>query len=333
MTTTAPALLVLGGTAWLGHELARQAAAAGLAVTCLARGIEGVAPQGAQFVTADRNEPDAYAAVSGRDWHMVVDVTWQPGQARDALAALGERTGHWTYVSSISAYRDPTPAGQDEEAPLLEPWPGDVATVEEYGEAKSACEAFVRNALGERALIVRPGLIAGPGDPSDRLGYWCAAMARATKEPVLVPDAPDNPCQVIDVRDLATWLLAAAIAGTTGAMNAVGASMPLGDVVGLCALAAGHRGDVVAASEAFLVANAVQPWAGPRSLPLWLPAADAAFFGGAPAARAAAAGLGRRPLAETIADVLTDERSRGLHRIRRAGLTRDEERELLSIMS
>lgn len=205
--------------------------------------------------------------------------------------------------------------------------------MEQYGPAKSACEAYVRNALGERGLIVRPGLIAGPGDPSDRFGYWVGRMALAGSEPVLIPDAAANWCQVIDVRDLAEWLLDAAHAGLTGAVNAVGESRRLGDVLALCAERAHFSGAMARATEAFLEDEKVEPWAGPRSLPLWLPAADAGFFGQAPDRRARDAGLRRRPLEGTIDDVLADERIRGLDRPRQAGLTWDEERALLSIMS
>lgn len=326
-------ILVLGGTAWLGSELARQAAASGWAVTCLARGESGPVPEGVRLIRADRSSPHAYDEVAQQDWDAVVDVTWQPGMARSAVGALGERAARWVYVSSISAYAGETPDAQVEDAAVHDPWPHDEATMAEYGPAKSACEAIVRNVLGERSVVARLGLIAGPGDPSDRFGYWVARFALAGERSVLVPDAAQHRTQVVDVRDAAAWLLVAAGSHVSGAVNVVGATVPFGEVLAACADAAGFTGAQAVASEEFLVAERVEPWAGPRSLPLWLPEADAEFFGGTSDERAVAAGLVRRPLHETIADVLADERSRGLDRPRQAGLTWQEERELISRLS
>jgi nucleoside-diphosphate-sugar epimerase len=326
-------VLILGGTGWLGAEVARHALASGATVTCLARGESGAVPPGARLVIADRQRPKAHAGLMGQDWDDVLDVTWQPGQVQAATTALGERAAHWTYISSVSVYRDAVTPGQDESAPTCEPWDGATATVEEYGEAKSACERYVRNALGERALIVRPGLIGGPGDPSDRFGYWLAAFARTQAGPVLVPGAHDNATQTIDVRDLAAWIVAAAAAERSGEVNVVGEQIALGDLLSQAASTAGFTGTVAAASDETLLANQVAPWAGPRSLPLWIPGPEAAGFGTHSDLRAVEAGLNRRPLTQTLQDVLVDEVRRGLGRPRRAGLTREEERSILSGMS
>ena len=322
-------VLVLGGTAWLGAMVARLALESGHDVTCLARGEAGEVPQGARLVRADRSSGTAYAPVSGRDWDAVIDLTWQPGFAAAALAALGERAAQWTYVSSISVYRDGELGQQHELAALLDPWQGNSATIAEYGAAKVACERSVTAVLGERALIVRPGLIGGPGDPSDRFGYWPAAFARAGTGPVLVPADRGALTQTIDVRDLAAWLVVCAVDGVVGVFNAVGASTPLEDVLDMAAASASYRGEVAEVSEAVLEENGVRPWAGPRSLPMWLPTADAWAFGATPGDAALHRGLALRPLSETVGDVLEDERSRGLDRPRRAGLTRTEEREVI----
>jgi nucleoside-diphosphate-sugar epimerase len=322
-------LLILGGTAWLGHEIARQAAADGVSVTCLARGESGPVPDGVTLVTANRSRPDAYDGVRGRPWDAVVDVSWQPDHVRSALDALAGDAARWIYVSSVSAYSDTGTPDGDEDAALAEPLLSGVATMEEYGEAKSGCEALVTAAFGDRALLARVGLIGGPADPSDRSAYWVSRFALVPDGLVLVPDEPGLCVQVVDVRDLATFLLACARDGVGGPVNVVGECMTFDDFLAVSARVAGFVGTLVPASPDWLVEHAVQHWAGPRSLPMWLPLPEYAGLGRQSDARAVRLGLRRRPLAAMLADVLADERARGLDRPRRAGLTREEETELL----
>lgn len=331
-------ILVLGGTAWLGREVARRAVADGHAVTCLARGRAGDFPPGVTPVTADRDTPDAYAAVADGPWDVVIDVSWQPGQVRDAMAAVGPALaddGHWVYVSSGSVYVDRSEdlAG-DESDPVQPPIDSDVAGAEDYSGAKVACEQAVRT-LGEpRVCLARVGLIGGPGDASDRLGHWPAAFARAADDgqaAVLVPDVPDAVVQVIDVRDLAAFLLLAGRQRVAGPVDVVGAPTTFGAVVTGAREVAGHTGPVVPAAPGWLVEQGVGHWAGPRSLTLWLPEGHALSVP-RPARAAVAAGLQRRSLADTLTDVLADERARGLERERRSGLTRAEEVLLLETL-
>ena len=225
-------ILVLGGTAFLSAETARQALAAGHDVTCLARGTASAPPDGATWLRADRSEgAAAYAAASeaadsGGGWDAVVDVSRDPGQAREALEALAGSARHWTFVSSCSVYADHSVAGADEDAGVLAPLaPGTELSAGNYGEAKAAIEHWTAELAGDRAHICRAGLIGGPGDGSDRYGYWPARFARDA-DPVLVPDIPTDATQIIDVRDLAAWILTAAENGTTGALNAVGEPVP-----------------------------------------------------------------------------------------------------------
>lgn len=310
--------LVLGGTAWLGRFVAADARDRGHDVTCLARGESGTAPEGVRLVHGDRALPDAYAALDG-DWDLVLDVARVPSHVRGAVAALGPRAGHWTFVSSGSVYADQS-GPLDESSPLLPPGDDEAP----YGEAKSACE----QALPSGATIVRAGLLAGPGDPSDRSGYYVARMAVAPDEPVLVPDVADQPMQVLDVRDLAGWLVDLAEAGEPGAVNAAGTPSTVGGLIDVGARVAGHRAGTVAVPAERLRGLGAQEWAGDRSLPWWLPPTHVGL-GRMSVTEASRRGLRPRPLEATLADVLDDEARRGPDRPRRAGLSRADEADLL----
>ncbi|MFH8251044.1 NAD-dependent epimerase/dehydratase family protein [Microbacterium sp. B2969] len=319
-------VLVLGGTGWLSAHVAREWIGAAASVTCLARGGRP-APHGAELVVADRADPDAYAALADEDWDEVVDISSDPAFVASAVAALADRAAHWTYVSSLSVYADSDVESADESATLLDPArPGDEY---DYGRAKVAAEASVRAALGDRAAIVRPGLIVGPGDPSDRFGYWVSRFAEAGDGPVLTPETQGRSAQIIDVRDLAAFLVELGEEGWTGVVNAIGDPMPLGDLLADARAAAGHTGEVVSADDTWLLAHDVQHWMGARSLPLWLPADMHGFSNRANVVYRNANGS-FRPLAETLADTLADERERGLERERRAGLSREDELALIA---
>ena len=319
-------VLVLGGTSWVGGQIAHEAIARGHDVTCLARGESGNAPAGATFVQADRSDPQAYDEVSDRPWDIVIDVARQPGQVRSAISALGSTATHWTLVSTGSVYADQSGL-LTEDSPVLDPLEGDVAAPEQYGEGKVACEEFVRHL--HRHLIVRVGLIGGPGDRSDRLGHYVARFALAGDEPVLVPGAADQPMQVIDVRDLARWIVASAEGGATGTVHGAGERTTVGELVALSAEVAGFTGDQLVASESWLREHDVEEWMGPRSLPLWLPTSHYGM-GMMDDARALAYGLERRSLLDTIGATLDDERARGLDRERKAGLSRADELALIA---
>jgi nucleoside-diphosphate-sugar epimerase len=321
-------LLILGGTAWLGGEIARQAIERGDDVTCLARGGTAEVPAGARLVRADRDRPDAYADVAETDWDVVIDVSRQPGHVRGAVRALGSRAGHWVFVSTCSVYADHSRIGADESDGLLPALAEDAATAEQYGEGKVACERACLEELGDRVTLARSGLIGGRGDFSDRFGYWPARFAGSG--PVLVPDALDRPTQTIDVRDIAAWVLHAGDERLSGPYNVLGEQFPLGDVLAVAREVAGYQGEVVTVAEDRLLAAGVQPWSGPKSLPLWLPGPEYAGFMSRSAARAVADGLVRRPLVETLEQALLEERERGLDRERTAGISRAEERELLA---
>lgn len=322
-------ILILGGTAFLSAEIARQSVAAGHAVSCLARGSAASPPGGTTWLQADRTAgPRAYEQAAG-DWDAVVDVTRDPDQARDALEALAPSAAHWTTVSSCSVYASHKDPGADERAQLLPPLaPGTAFAPENYGEAKSAIERYAAMIAGAKVHLCRAGLIGGPGDASDRYGYWPARLAR-DDSPALVPDIAGSATQVIDVRDLAAWILQAAGLQIAGALNAVGSVVPFGHYLDESMRRAGYGGRTLTVPEDWLVAQGVAYWAGPDSLPLWLPPEHEGFAARSNAA-AIAAGLKLRPWQETLQDALDDERSRGLGRDRKAGLSAATERRLVA---
>lgn len=323
-------ILILGGTAFLSAAIARLALDRGHQVTCLARGSTDRPPNGAAWIRADRDGGlAAYDEAAGQSWDAVIDVAMQPVHVRQALEVLVNRTQHWTFVSTASVYADESGPGQDESAALHEPFQGDRFTdLTDYGPAKVACENAVQEVIGERFHISRAGLIAGPGDASDRVGYWPARFARNTDDQVLVPETTQD-TQLIDVDDLAEWLLHAAEGMITGVFNATGEPVPLAEVFATAARVAGHRGTQIAIDPTFLVDHGVHYWAGPDSLPLWVPAAYTGF-GNRSIDAARGNGLKLRTLAESLSRALGNERRLGLGRDRKAGLNPATEQQVLA---
>ena len=323
-------ILVLGGTAWLGHEIALAAVANGNDVTCLARGT--AVPDGARLVRADRDQDDALAGVAAERWDAVIDVARQPGHVRRATRDLGGSADHYVFVSTGNVYASQAEIGADETAELLPPFTADhFDSPDDYGPAKVACERAVLDAFGaERSLVARVGLIGGPGDPSGRTTYWPWRFAHpAVDGAVLVPDSPELPVGVIDVRDLAAWLVLCAERHTAGIANAMGVPLPLPDHLRAARAAAESDAEPVPAPEDWLRERHVVEWSGSRSLPVWLE--DRSWYGmnARSTDRAIARGLRLRPLVETLRDGLQWRESTG-EAWHGAGLTDTEERQLLS---
>ncbi len=317
-------LLILGGTQFLGRAIARDACAAGHDVTCAARGVTGAIADGARFVRVDRDAPDGLAPLAGQEFDAIVDVSRHPGQVRRAMAALKQRAAHWSFVSTVSVYADnSTPGQRAETAPLRAATaPGiEHSTEAIYGAAKVACE----QAVGADAFICRAGLIVGPEDPTGRFTYWPLRLARGGE--VLVPQAPEDAVQLVDVRDLAGWIVRAAQAGRTGCYDAVGPSQTRREFLAACAEAVGTECSFTWVDRAFLERQDVRRWGGPRSLPMWLPLPEFAGFATRDTTPARDAGLALRPLAESARDTLAWARAAGGAV---TGLTADEEWSVLA---
>jgi len=318
-------ILVLGGTVFLGRAVARQALAAGHDVTCAARGSSGEPIDGVRFVKVDRDDPDGLSGIDG-EYDAMVDVARRPSHVRPAVGALAGRVGHVTFVSTGSVYSDiSTPGQRFETAPIMEPAPPDfddpAQDPDAYGRCKVTCEQLVTDAFGEdHVFLCRPGLIVGPEDPTGRFDYWVRRAARGGE--ILVSGTPDDLVQLVDVRDVAGWIIAAAEARLTGTYDAV--SPPITRQEFMDALVE-DGSTTTYVPQQFLLEHEIEPWSGPRSLPLWLPLPEYAGFMSRDVTPSLEVGLQPRPLADTARDTaaaLRDDTPR-------IGLTEAEETEIL----
>ncbi|MFI8457174.1 NAD-dependent epimerase/dehydratase family protein [Kitasatospora sp. NPDC085464] len=297
-------ILVLGGTSFVGRAIADDALRGGADVTLFNRGRTnpGLFPA-ARHLIGDRDTGDLDALRDGR-WDAVVDVSgYRPRQVDQAVDALGDRVGRYLFVSSHAVYRgDGLAPGSDESAPLRAPLlDAEHLTQETYGRLKVACEEHVTARYGDRATVVRPGKVAGPHDEHRGLTYWARRAARGGR--IALPGRPEQPVQLVDVRDLARLVLRLLQDDRPGAFHAVGPAEPttLGGLIATCAEVAGTEVDVVpvppetAPRPFFPLVRAEPLWPGQQRDP----------------ARARAAGLPATPLAVTVADVLAWDRDRG----------------------
>jgi 2'-hydroxyisoflavone reductase len=337
-------LLVLGGTRFLGRHFVDAALARGHDVTIFTRGVQPVpwARKIAHLVgnRDPRIEPGLSTLRAG-EWDAAIDLSgYVPRCVNASVAALAGRVGHYTFVSSISVYADASLPGRDESAAVValdDPATEDVMA--HYGALKARCEDEVRAGFGSRALVVRPGLIVGPHDPTDRFAYWvarfvCPQVLGARPVAAVVPAPPERAVQFIDARDLAAWMLDMAeqrVDGTYDACSPAG-TWTFGTLVGALVAAAQVAGSEVVpqwVDDEALIRHEVTPWTG---LPLWLPASDPESVGFMEwsCACAAARGLRLRPLGQTIADTADWLRARDHSGAWRNVLTADRERAILA---
>ena len=305
-------ILVIGGTKFLGRALVEDALERGHELTLFTRGRTDpdLFPE-AEHLRGDRKAD--LSALEGRTWDAVVDTSgYVPADVR-ASAELLRDSGRYVFVSSVSVYADFS-SGPTEESVTAEL--GDMSADElagdysNYGPLKALSEAEVERVFGDRALIVRPGLIVGPHDPTGRFTYWARRLERGGE--ILAPGPPERTVQFVDVRDLAAWILDALEQGLGGTFNATNEGVPLSDLLA--------GGDVTWVSDEFLQEHEVGPW---LELPLWLPDPEWVGMHATDVSRAVAAGLRSRPLDETLRGAATAPAEDGV------GLTAEREAELL----
>lgn len=324
-------LLIIGGTRFLGRAIVEAALASGHSATLFHRGRTGanLFPE-AEHLLGDRD--GGLGLLSGRTWDAVVDVCgYVPRIVRESVEALRASVGSYTFVSTISVYADGSKIGTDETAAVATT--DDPATEEvngeTYGPLKALCERVVLDAFGDRAFVPRPGLIVGPWDPSDRFTYWPVTVAQGGA--VLAPSPMEQPVQIIDARDLASWIVRMLEGGGSGVYNAVGPAerLTFGDLIESCLRVSDSQAAVEWVDHDFLLQQGVQPW---TDLPLWVPpSAEEAGLEEVSIAKALAAGLTFRPLDETVRDTLAWFDSERPDGTLKAGISRERALGLLSL--
>jgi len=330
-------LLILGGTGFMGPHQVRYALSRGHKVTVFNRGRRPQDwPGEVEELTGDRNASDL-KSLEGREWDVCIDnPTTLPFWVRDAAGVLKGRVKQYIFVSTLSAYATNNHPGDDETAASAvytgpDAFAEKTVPVQLYGPLKAASEQEARRQFGEAATtIVRPGLIVGPGDETDRFTYWPVRMARGGE--VLAPGDGSDPVQYIDVRDLAEWMVRLAEDRRPGLFNAIGPARTLTTRQMLAGVAegVGARPQLTWVPADWLAARQVRGWS---DLPLWLPASgDTAGFHQRSTRRAVAAGLTFRPLPLTAKDTLAWWRSRPPERQAKpkTGLTPEREAALLA---
>lgn len=328
-------ILVLGGTRFLGKHLVIAARRRGHHLTLFNRG--KTAPS--LFPDAEQRRGDRDGDLSSLEegtWDAVVDTSgYFPRQVEATSELLTGRVGRYLFVSSISAYAETSRPGIDEDAPtavLADPTVEEITT-ETYGALKAACEQVVRSHFRGGAVVVRPGLVVGPDDPTDRFAYWVARLQRGGR--VLAPGPRERAVQIIDVRDLGAWIVRLLEEGQSDTYNAVGPAWPLS--FGLLLLAGAEAFglddlDIAWVPEPDLLASGVEPWS---ELPLWITSEEQDVGFRADPARAIRAGLRYRPLTDTFRATRDwmDETGRldGPHP--EAWLTPERERQVLQMLA
>lgn len=323
--------LILGGTIFLGRHIIEAAIASGHDITLFNRGQHNTAlyPD-LEKLRGDRD--GGLDALKGRTWDAVVDTCgYVPRLVRDSAFLLADAVDHYTFISTLSVYhnfrerglREDAAVGRLEDETIEEVTSGGSST---YGPLKALCEQAAEAMMPGRVLSIRPGLIVGPYDPTDRFTYWPARVARGGD--VLAPPTPNASVQLIDGRDLAKWIIRMAESKKTGIYNATGPAelLTFEQLLDICAKTVGTDVTLVWTSPSFLAEQRVRPW---RDLPLWLPDEMRGLLQ-VDMTKATIDGLAFRPLSETINDTLIWAQQRPETYVWQAGLTPEREARILA---
>jgi 2'-hydroxyisoflavone reductase len=340
-------LLILGGTRFVGRHLVTAALARGHEITLFNRGKHrGKHPAGpltsVETIYGDRTSD--LAKLQGRRWDAVVDTCgYLPRTVRASAEILADSADRYVFISSLSVYADVSVSGIDETAPTatltseqLEKAnetdsSGQVSAVtygKMYGGLKALCEQAAEEVLPNRVLIIRPGLIVGPYDYTDRFTYWVQRIARGNEAgEVLAPGRPDRYVQFIDVRDLAEWTVRMIERKETGVYNAnsLPNNLTMKRVLEECKMVSDSDPSFTWVSDNFLMQEKVAPWS---EMPLWMPEEGAPHLNGfmfINCNKAVGSGLSFRPLNDTIKDILTWSETNRLNEKLKAGIEPDKE--------
>jgi 2'-hydroxyisoflavone reductase len=336
-------LLILGGTQFVGRHMVERAIARGHEVTLFNRGNKNPFPNLETIIgNRDPQIGDGLSALeevvkAGRSWDAVIDVNgYVPRIVRATGELLKAAVKQYVFISSISVYSDLSQPGADENATVIEL--EDASTEDigpNYGGLKVLCERVVEELFSSAsesnwALIVRPGLVVGPFDPTDRFTYWPDRVARGGE--IIAPDVPEAPMQFIDARDLADFTLHATETNTGGIFHATSPIITMRSILETCKTVTGSDAKIHYLEGQFLLEHNVNPWMGPNSLPLWLGNdPDEAGLAQLNVNKALEAGLKIRSLEQTVRDTLEWANTRGSDHEWKSGLTLERETELLKL--
>ncbi|HYK75088.1 MAG TPA: NAD-dependent epimerase/dehydratase family protein [Pseudoneobacillus sp.] len=336
-------ILIIGGTRFLGRFLVEEGQKRNHEITLFNRGTNKDVFPNVEQVFGDRNQVQDLEQLKGRKWDAVIDTCGYLPQTLDkSIQVIGELVEQYVFISTISVYKDFSKKNYNEDAESLtmskeevdEITKGsDAPVMSHYGELKSLCEQALLNSVPSKSLIIRPGLIVGPYDNSDRFTYWVKRINEGGK--VLAPGNPDRMVQYIDVRDLAKWTIQMVEKKKTGVFNATGIDKKLTMNSLLQGIVRGIDSDaeLVWAKDDFLLENEVGPW---MEMPLWIPEGkplsdgkDMSGMLSANTERAVSEGLSFRTVEETASDTLKwYQEVRGSVEMR-AGMVKEKESQLL----
>ena len=320
-------ILILGGTSFLGPHLVEELHQRGHQVSLFNRGNHDLL----QYPEVEKLRGDRdcnLEALRNRKWDAVIDTSGHlPRVVKASSEMLMNATNHYTFISTVGVYANFHRLGIDEEYPLaVLDHSTEEITEKTYGALKASCEQVIQNYFSNRFLIVRPGLIVGPGDPTDRFGYWPRRMKEGGD--ILAPGKPTQNVQFIDVRDLAAWIIDQVERQATGIYNITGEPIPFKTFLKECEKMTQTDATIHWVSEDFLIKHQVQDWV---ELPLWLSnQRNMPGFLNVNIQKAYAVGLTLRPIADTITSILEWDAQR-ISILLQTSLDREKEQNLLKL--